>query len=138
VTPFCPKGLINPNLNARLSGGPKGIAGFPSGHPDLDNVLKNVFKGVLIIKVLLASFKPEEVEDETSEDVKQLLNEGESASVVTLAVGGVVFSFEDQFTYKNKGLGEGNVVWRPPFLLDFEVSLLGAVGISAFQEAMLW
>ncbi len=138
MTPLCPKGLTNPNLNDRLSGGPEGIDGFPSGHPNLNDVLKNVFKEVLIVKVVPATFRPEKVEDETFEDVKWLLSEGKFANMVTLAIGGVVFSFEDQFTHKNKGPREGDVVRRPPFLLNSEISLPSVVGISAFQEAMLW
>jgi len=70
VTPLCLKGLIDPNLNVRFSSGPEGVDGFPSGHPDFDGVLKNIFKGVLIVKVLPASFRLEEVEDEAFEDVK--------------------------------------------------------------------
>jgi hypothetical protein len=36
VTPFRPKGLINPSLNTRFSGGPKGVDGLQSGHPNLN------------------------------------------------------------------------------------------------------
>jgi len=73
MTPLCPKGLIDPILNTRLSGGLEGVDGFPSGHPDLDDgrlgLLKNVPGGVLVIKVLPASFRPKKVDNETSENV---------------------------------------------------------------------
>jgi hypothetical protein len=89
MTPLCPKGLIDPILNTRLSGGLEGVDGFPSGHPDLDGgrlgllknvpggvlvtlrlgLLKNVPGGVLVIKVLPASFRPKKVDNETSENV---------------------------------------------------------------------
>jgi hypothetical protein len=43
MTPFCPKGLINPNFNTRVSGGLKGINGLLSGHPNLNG--SHSFKG---------------------------------------------------------------------------------------------
>jgi hypothetical protein len=141
VTPFCPKSLINSNLSARLPSGPEGVDGFPSGHLDLDGahpgLLKSVPKGVLIVKVLSASFRPKKIEDEATKDVERLLGVGEAAGVVPVTIGGVVFSFEDHLTQKNEGPREGGVIRRPPSLLDLEESLSGAFGVSTFQEIML-
>jgi hypothetical protein len=69
MTPLHLKGLIDPNLHTRLPGGPEGVDGFPSGHPDLDgghpSLLENIFRGVLVVKVLPAPFGPKRVDDET-------------------------------------------------------------------------
>jgi len=76
MTPLCPKGMIDPILNTRLPGGPEGVDGFPSGHPDLDNghlsLLKNILGRVLVIKTFPTSFELEKVENETSKNVKWL------------------------------------------------------------------
>jgi hypothetical protein len=78
MTPFYLKGMINPSLNTRFSGGPKGIDGLPSGHPNLNNshpgLLKDFPRGMLIIEMLSASFRTKEVEDETAKDVKWYQN----------------------------------------------------------------
>jgi hypothetical protein len=37
MTPFYPKGLIDPNMDTRLLGGLEGVDGFPNGHLDLDD-----------------------------------------------------------------------------------------------------
>ncbi len=74
MTPFRPKGLINPSLNTRFLGGSKGVDGLPSGHPNLNGshsgLLKDFFRGILIIDMLLASLRSKEVEDEAMKDVK--------------------------------------------------------------------
>jgi hypothetical protein len=48
--------------------------------------------------MLLASLRPEEVEDEAMKDVKQLFDVGEAPYMVPLDPGGVIFSLEDDFT----------------------------------------
>jgi len=92
MTSFRPKGLINSNLSARLPGGPEGVDGFPSGHPDLNGdhlgLLKSVPKGVLIVKVLSASFRPKKIEDATTKDVERLPGVGEAAGVVPVTIEG--------------------------------------------------
>jgi hypothetical protein len=74
VAPFCPKGLINANLNTRVPGRPKGINGLPSGHSNLNGInpglLKDFPRGILVIKMLPASLRRMEVEDKTAKDVK--------------------------------------------------------------------
>jgi hypothetical protein len=66
--------------------------------------LKNILDIILIVKVFPAPFRLKEVtvEDETLEDVQRLLGVGEFASVVSLAVRGVVLSFEDLFTQEDE------------------------------------
>jgi hypothetical protein len=92
VTPFCPKGLINPSLNTRFIGGPKGVDGLPSGHPNLNcrhpSLLKDFSKGILLIEMLPASLRPKEVKDETAKDVKRLSNLGKAPYMVPLDPGG--------------------------------------------------
>jgi len=96
VTPFCFKGPINPILNVRHSEVVDGFLGshtdFDDGHPGL---LDNVSRGILAVKMHLASFRPKEVDDETFEDVQRLPNVGEAISVVALNLRGVCLSFKN-------------------------------------------
>ncbi len=135
------KVLPNDNLSARFLSGPEGVDGFPSGHPNIDgghpSLLKRVPKGVLIVKVLSASFKPKKIEDEATKDVEQLPGVREAVNVVPVTIGGVVFPFEDHLTQKNEGTGEGGVIWRTSFLPDLEEGLSGTFGVSAFQGTVL-
>jgi hypothetical protein len=59
VTPFYPKSLINPSLDIKFLGGPKGIDGLPSGHPNFNGshpgLLKDFPRGILVIEMFLAS-----------------------------------------------------------------------------------
>ncbi len=102
MTPFRPKGLINPNLNTRFPGGPKGVDGLPSGYPNFNGshpgLLKDFPRGILVIEMLPASLGPKEVEDETTKDVKRLSDVREAPYMVPLDLGGVIFSLEDGFT----------------------------------------
>jgi len=88
VTPFHPKGLINPSLNTRFPGGPKGDDGLPSGHPNLNNshpsLLEDFPRRIPIIKMLPASLRPKELEDEAVKDVKWLSDVGEAPYMVPL------------------------------------------------------
>jgi hypothetical protein len=110
MTPFRPKGLSNPILNARFPGGLEQVDGLPSGHPNLDGghqgLLKNFPSGVLVIEMLPAPLGPEEVENEAVKNVKRLSNEGETLDLVSLDAGGgggVVFSFEDDSPSRMNG-----------------------------------
>jgi hypothetical protein len=73
MAPFHPKGLIDPILNPRLTGGLEGVDGLPGGHPNLNgghpSLLENIAGGVLGVKVHPTSFRPKEVENETSKNV---------------------------------------------------------------------
>jgi hypothetical protein len=95
VTPFRSKGLINPNLNTRFPGGPKGVYTLPSGHPNLNGshpgLLKDFPRGILIIKMLPTSLRPKEVQDEAAKDVKRLSDVGEAPDIVPLDPGGSSF-----------------------------------------------
>jgi hypothetical protein len=96
VTPFRPKGLINPSLNTRFPCGLKGVDGLPSGHPNLNNshpgLLKDFSRGILVIEVLLTSLRPKAVEDEATKDVKWLSDVGEAPYMVPLGGGGHLLS----------------------------------------------
>jgi hypothetical protein len=96
VTPFCPKGLINPSLNTRVSGGPKGINGLPSDHPNLNGshpgLLKDFPVGILIIEMFLASLRPKEVGDKAAKDVKRLFDVGKASYIVPLDPRGHLLS----------------------------------------------
>jgi hypothetical protein len=84
--------MVNPSLNTRFPGGRKGIDGLPSGHPNLNGshpgLLKDFPKGILVIEMLLASFRPKEVEDESTKDVKRLFDVGDAPYMVPLDLGG--------------------------------------------------
>jgi hypothetical protein len=96
VTPFRPKGLINPSLNIRFLGGLKGVDGLPSGYPNLNGShpgsLKDFPKEILVIEMLLTYLRPKEVEDEAVKDVKRLFDVGEAPYMVPLDPGKVIFS----------------------------------------------
>jgi hypothetical protein len=49
--------------------------------------LKDFPRGILVIEMLPASFRPKEVEDEARKDVKQLFNVGEAPYMVPLDPG---------------------------------------------------
>ncbi len=102
MTPFRPKGLINPSRNTRFLGGTKRVDGLPSGHPNFNGshpgLLKDFPRGILVIEMLPASLRPQEVEDEAANNVKWLSNVGEAPYMVPLDPGGVIFSLEDGFT----------------------------------------
>jgi hypothetical protein len=91
VTPFHPKGLINPSLNTRVPGGSKGINGLPSGHPNLNgshpSLLKDFPRGILVIEMLSASLRPKEVKYKTTKDCKRLFDIGEASYMVPLDPG---------------------------------------------------
>jgi hypothetical protein len=91
VTPFCPKGLINPILNTRFPGGSKEVDGLPSGHPNLNGshpgLLKDFPRGILVIEMLPASLRPKEVQVEATKDVKWLFDVGEAPYMVSLDPG---------------------------------------------------
>jgi hypothetical protein len=73
-------------------GGPKGVDGFPNGHPNLSGshprLLKDFPRGILIIEMLSASFQPKEVKDEVAKDVKRLSDVGEAPYMVSLDLEG--------------------------------------------------
>jgi hypothetical protein len=106
VTPFCPKGQINPSLNIRFPGGLKGIDGLPSGHPNLNGshpgLLKDFPKGILVIEMFSTSFQPKEVEDEAAKNVKRLSDVEEAPYMVPLDPRGVIFSLKNSFIQHNK------------------------------------
>ncbi len=81
MAPFRPKGLLNPILNTRVPGGPKGIKGLPSGHSNLNDsnpgLLKDFPRGILVIKMLPAPQCPKKIKDKTAKDVKRLSDVGD-------------------------------------------------------------
>jgi hypothetical protein len=125
--------LINPNLNTKVSGGRKGINGFPSGHPNLNSshpgLLKDFPRGILIIEMLPASLRPKEVEDKVVKDVKQLLDIGEASYMVPLDLRGVIQ--HDKWPRKN------DVIGHSPFLPDVIKGLLSPFGKGTFEKTML-
>jgi hypothetical protein len=122
VTPFRPKGLINPSLNTRFPGGLKGVDGLPSGYPNLNGShpgsLKDFPREILVIEMLFAYLRPKEVEDEAVKDVKWLFNVGEAPYMVPLDPEKVIFSLEDGFTQHDEWPGESDIIGRSPFMPD--------------------
>ncbi len=99
MTPLCPKGLINPIVDTRLSSGPEGVDGFPGDHPNLNSghprLLDNISRWVVIVKMHPTTFRPKEVKNESFKNVQQLSNVGKATSVVTLNIGKVILSFKN-------------------------------------------
>jgi hypothetical protein len=138
VTPFSPKGLLNPISNTKFSGGPEGVDGLPSGHPNLNDshpsLLWDFPRGILVVEVLLPPLRPQKVENEVAENVKWLCSVGEATNVVALGLGGVIFSFEDGFVKQDERLGGGDVGRCPRFLLDVVECLLSVFGMGAMLQ----
>ncbi len=132
MTPFHPKGLINPSLNTRFLGGPKGVDGLPNGHPNLNGshpgLLKDFPRGILVIEMLPASLRPKEVEDEAVKDVKRLSNVGEAPYMVPLDLGGFIFSLEDGFTQHDERPRKSDVIGHSPFLSNVIEGLPSSFG----------
>ncbi len=142
MTPFYPKGLINLSLNTRYPGGPKGVDGFPSGHPNLNGshlgLLKDFPRGILVIEMLLASLRPKEVEDEAAKDVKWLSDVGEAPYMVPLDPGGgVIFSLEDGFTQHDEWPKKSDVIGHSPFLPNEIEGLPSPFGEGTFEKTVL-
>ncbi len=84
-----------------------------------------------------ASFGPEVVEEEGSEDVERLSPVREATGVVALEVRGVVLLFEDSFPHKDERPGDGEAVGRLPFIPSATESIPRLLGGRAIHEAML-
>jgi hypothetical protein len=127
-------------------GGPKGVDGFPNGHPNLSGshprLLKDFPRGILIIEMLSASFQPKEVKDEVAKDVKRLSDVGEAPYMVSLDLegrggGGVIFSLEDGFTQHDKWPRKSDVIGCSPFLPDIIEGLPSPFGKGTLEKTML-
>jgi hypothetical protein len=62
------------------------------------SLLKAFPRGILVIEMLLASLRPNEVQDEAMKDVKRFSDVGEAPYMVPLDPGRVIFSLKDGFT----------------------------------------
>jgi hypothetical protein len=128
-------------LNTRIPGGTKGVDGLPSGHPNFNDshpgLLKDFPRGILVIEMLLASFRPKEVEDEVAKDVKQLSDIGEAPDMAPLDPGGVIFSLEDGFTQHDEWPGKSDVIGHTPFLPDVIEGFPSLFGKGTFEKTML-
>jgi hypothetical protein len=134
MTPFRPKGLINPSLNTRFPGGPKGVDGLPSGHPNLNDnhpgLLRDFPRGILIIG-------PKEVGDETAKDVKWLFDVGEAPYMVPLGPWGVIFFLKDDFTQHDERPRKSDIIRRAPFLPNVIEGLPSSFGKGTLEKTML-
>jgi hypothetical protein len=96
-------------MNTRFSGGPKGVDGLPSGHPNLNGshpcLLKDFPRGILVIEMLRTSLQPK---DETAKDVKWFSDVKETPYMVPLDFGGVIFSLS-KMTSPNMTNGQERV-----------------------------
>ncbi len=136
MTPFRPKGLINPSLNTRFSGELKGVDGLPSGHPNLNGshpgLLKDFPRGILP-----ASLRPKEVEDEATKDVKWLSDVREAPYMVPLNPGRVIFSLKESFTQHDEWPGKNDIIGRSPFMPDVIEGLSSPFSEGTFKNTML-
>jgi hypothetical protein len=83
----------------RANGLEGGHVDFDSGHPGL---LKDLSRGVLIVRVLQAPLRPEKIKDETTKDIEGLPVVEETPDVVPLQAGWVISTFEDGFAQQNE------------------------------------
>jgi hypothetical protein len=140
VKPFSLKGKLNailivlsPILARRSNGLPGGHAHLHRSFPGLEH---NPFEGVLAIKVPLAPFGPEIIEQKAPKNVEGLSPLGEATQVVAMEVRGVVLFFEHGLPKKNEGPGNGEAIGRLPFAPDIEERTPGLLGRGAFHEAV--
>jgi hypothetical protein len=128
-------------LNTRFPGGPKGVDGLPSGHPNLNGshpgLLKDFPRGILVIEMLPASLRPKEVEDEAMKDVKRLFDVREAPYMVPLNPGRVIFSLEDGFTQHDEWPRESDIIGRSPFMPDAIEGLPSPFGEGTLKKTML-
>jgi hypothetical protein len=99
-------------------------------------LLKDFPRGILVIEMLPASLRSEEVEDEAVEDVKQLFDVGEAPDTVPLYPGGSS-SLEDDFTQHDEWPGENDVIGCSPFLPNVIEGLPSPFGEGTLEKTML-
>ncbi len=141
VKPFNLKGLFNVILNVLISILARGPDGLPSAHAKLSRSLPSLeqdpLEGVLVVKMFVASFGPEIVEQEAPEDIERLSPIGEAARVVAMKVRGVVLLFVHGFTKRNEGPNDVGAVGHLPFVPYAEEGIPGLLSRDAFHEAVL-
>ncbi|CAK9224033.1 unnamed protein product [Sphagnum troendelagicum] len=107
MKPFLSEIKLKARLSARVLRVALGFDGFPSSHAHLNRghpgLCKNAFDGVLVSEVLFASFGPDVVQDEASEDVQWLSWVGESADMVSELPWRVVIFFQHRFPKEDEG-----------------------------------
>jgi len=101
MEPFFPEAKLNISMSARILGIPLRLDSFPRGHTDLDSghpgLGEYAFDGMLVPEVPFASFGPDVVQDEASENVQGLSWVGEAAGMVSELTRRVVLLFQGRF-----------------------------------------
>ncbi len=114
---------------------------FQVGHSNLNGsnpgLLKDFPRGILVIKMLLASLCPKKVEDKTAKDVKWLSDVGEASYMVSLDSKGVISSLEDSFTKHDERPGKNDVIGRSPILPYVIKGLPSPFGMGTLEETVL-
>ncbi len=87
--------------------------------------------------MLQASFRPKEVEDEATKDVKWLSDVGEAPYMVPLSLRRVIFSLEDDFTQHDEWLGKSDVIGCSPFMPDAIKGLSSPFGEGTLEKIVL-
>jgi len=112
VKPLSPKGLLNANLMLMLPTLTRRSDGPPGGHANLGRGLprlkENSLEGVLAVKVIATSLRPEVVNQEAPEDVEGLAAVSEAARVIAVEVRGSSSSSKMASPRRMKG----QVMWR--------------------------
>ncbi len=141
MTPLNLEVLINPTLSDGVPNGSTRANCLLGGHADFDSgnpgLMEDLSRRVLIVKMLPASFGPEEVKDEVVEDVERLFGVGEAPNVVSLEARWVILTLENSFAQHDEGLGGGDLARHPPFFLNAFEGLPSEFGEGAFEKAML-
>jgi hypothetical protein len=141
VKPFSLKGLLDAILVILIPKLMRGPDGPPGGHVDFGRsfpqLKEHSFEGVLAVEMFATSLGPEVVEQEALENVEGLTSIGETACVVAMEVGGVIFFFKDSLPKENERPGDVEAVVRPPFVPNAEESIPSLLGRGTFHETVL-
>jgi hypothetical protein len=100
-------------------------------------LLKDFPRGILVIKMLSASLRPEEVEDKTTKDVKRLSDIGEASYMVPLDPRGIIFSLKNSFTQHDEWPGKSDVIGCSPFFPNVKEGLPSPFCKGALEKTML-
>jgi hypothetical protein len=98
---------------------------------------ENPLEGVLAVKVIATSLRPEVVNQEAPEDVEGLAAVSEAARVIAVEVRGVVVLFEDGFSEKDERPSDVEAIGRSPFVPNSVKGFPSMLSQSAIHETML-
>jgi hypothetical protein len=100
-------------------------------------LLKDFPRGILVIKMLPASLRPEEVDDKTTKDVKRLSDIGKASYMVPLDPGGLSSLSKSASPSMMNGQERVMSFGRSPFLPDVKEGLPSPFCKGALDKTVL-